>query len=116
MLTRGVSAEVQIALRGPQVGGVVSTVRGIPLEPFASNKDMGRILIRRGGETIAAGVLNLKISSPMFLMCSRCRDGDQHVDELEGYKLKVECSCCSRCKTAWLLYKKRRPIQNEVKT
>jgi elongation factor 1 alpha-like protein len=27
----------------------------IPLEPFATNKEMGRILIRRGGETIAAG-------------------------------------------------------------
>ena len=27
----------------------------IPLEPFSTNKEMGRILIRRGGETIAAG-------------------------------------------------------------
>lgn len=69
VLTKGVSAEVQIALRGAQVGGVASAIRGIPLEPFASNKDMGRILIRRGGETIAAGMLNLlKIS----FQCSHC--------------------------------------------
>ncbi|KAG8847044.1 Hsp70 suppressor, GTPase facilitates ribosomal subunit dissociation [Tulasnella sp. 330] len=30
----------------------------IPIEPFAINKDMGRILLRRGGETIAAGIVS----------------------------------------------------------
>ena len=56
MLTRSMSAEVQITLRTGTLSGPVSPVRAIPLETFAANKDMGRILIRRGGETIAAGV------------------------------------------------------------
>ncbi|TFK43258.1 EF Tu GTP binding domain-containing protein [Crucibulum laeve] len=54
VLTKGTSAEVQIALRPT---GSTNIARGIPLESFAVNKDMGRILIRRGGETIAAGVV-----------------------------------------------------------
>ncbi|KAF9569398.1 EF Tu GTP binding domain-containing protein [Agrocybe pediades] len=57
VLTKGSSAEVQIALRSSQVGSTLVNTRGIPLEPFSKNKDMGRILIRRGGETIAAGVV-----------------------------------------------------------
>ncbi|KAF8204864.1 P-loop containing nucleoside triphosphate hydrolase protein [Pholiota molesta] len=57
VLTKGVSAEVQIALRSVQVAGASQISRGIPLEKFSTNKDMGRILIRRGGETIAAGVV-----------------------------------------------------------
>jgi len=57
VLTKGVSAEVQIALRSTQVSGLSVTARGIPMETFSVNKDMGRILIRRGGETIAAGVV-----------------------------------------------------------
>jgi len=60
VLTKGVSAEVQIALRSTLVSGSAWMARGIPLETFSSNKDMGRILIRRGGETIAAGM------SPVF--------------------------------------------------
>jgi elongation factor 1 alpha-like protein len=57
VLTKGMSAEVQVALRpnGVSVGGSSSVVQPIPLEPFAQSKEMGRILIRRGGETIAAG-------------------------------------------------------------
>ena len=54
VLTKGTSAEVQIVLRSTVVSGISSTSR-IPLETFAVNKDMGRILLRRGGETIAAG-------------------------------------------------------------
>lgn len=54
VLTKGTSADVQIVLRSTVVSGVSSTSR-IPLETFAANKDMGRILLRRGGETIAAG-------------------------------------------------------------
>lgn len=54
VLTKGTSAEVQIALRTTTLSGP-ATVRPIPLETFAANKDMGRILIRRGGETIGAG-------------------------------------------------------------
>lgn len=59
VITKGASAEVQIALRNIQIGAVEQTSRGIPVEPFATNKDMGRILIRRGGETIAAGMFPL---------------------------------------------------------
>ena len=55
VLTKGVSAEVQITLRPSGYSGLSSTRQLIPLEPFSVNKEMGRILIRRGGETIAAG-------------------------------------------------------------
>jgi len=52
VLTKGTSAEVEISLR---VGTLSSPARPIPLEPFSTNKDMGRILVRRGGETVSAG-------------------------------------------------------------
>ena len=55
MLTKSASAEVQITLRSPAYSGPATIVQPIPLEPFSVNKEMGRILIRRGGETIAAG-------------------------------------------------------------
>ncbi|KAJ8522995.1 hypothetical protein ONZ45_g508 [Pleurotus djamor] len=56
VLTKGIPAEVQITLRTTASGPAV-TARPIPLETFAVNKDMGRILVRRGGETIAAGIV-----------------------------------------------------------
>ncbi|KAJ7667697.1 EF Tu GTP binding domain-containing protein [Mycena polygramma] len=52
VLTKTSSAEVQITLR---TAG--SSVRSIPVEPYAANKAMGRILVRREGETIAAGIV-----------------------------------------------------------
>ncbi|KAI0698632.1 P-loop containing nucleoside triphosphate hydrolase protein [Cytidiella melzeri] len=52
---RTASAEIQITLRSPTYAGPASRPQSIPLERFAVNKEMGRILIRRGGETIAAG-------------------------------------------------------------
>ncbi|KAF8897219.1 EF Tu GTP binding domain-containing protein [Infundibulicybe gibba] len=55
VLAKGVSAEVQISLRSSTLSGPSAVTRAIPLEPFAVNKDMGRVLIRRGGETISAG-------------------------------------------------------------
>ncbi|KAG1756068.1 P-loop containing nucleoside triphosphate hydrolase protein [Suillus lakei] len=58
VLTKGTSAEVEISLRAGTLSGPVLSARPIPLEPFSVNKDMGRILVRRGGETISA-VLNL---------------------------------------------------------
>ncbi|KAI0761724.1 P-loop containing nucleoside triphosphate hydrolase protein [Irpex lacteus] len=61
VLTKSVSAEVQITLRSPNYSGPSARPQPIPLERFATNKEMGRILIRRGGETIAAGE---NISSP----------------------------------------------------
>ncbi|CAE6466600.1 unnamed protein product [Rhizoctonia solani] len=53
VLPKSSSAKVTISLRassGPSARPV-----SIPLEPFSVNKEMGRILLRRGGETIAAG-------------------------------------------------------------
>lgn len=52
VLTKGVSADVQITLRS---AGGTGKAYSVPLETFATNKEMGRVLIRRGGETIAAG-------------------------------------------------------------
>ncbi|RDB20476.1 HBS1-like protein [Hypsizygus marmoreus] len=57
VLTKGTSAEVQISLRSTTLSSGPTGVRPIPLETFAVNKDMGRILIRRGGETIGAGIV-----------------------------------------------------------
>ncbi|KAI0332463.1 EF Tu GTP binding domain-containing protein [Cubamyces sp. BRFM 1775] len=57
VLTKNMSAEVEITLRNSTYSGPASRVLPIPLEPFSVNKDMGRILIRRGGETIGAGVV-----------------------------------------------------------
>ncbi|KAH8830632.1 EF Tu GTP binding domain-containing protein [Flagelloscypha sp. PMI_526] len=54
-ITKNTSAEIQITLRSNSPG--LAPPRPIPLEPFAVNKDMGRILIRRGGETIGAGIV-----------------------------------------------------------
>ncbi|KAI9512735.1 EF Tu GTP binding domain-containing protein [Russula earlei] len=56
VLTKGASAEVQVAIRQVAFGGTGVRSVVIPLEPFSINKEMGRILIRRGGETIAAGM------------------------------------------------------------
>ncbi|KAJ9124151.1 hypothetical protein QFC22_000948 [Naganishia vaughanmartiniae] len=54
VLQKGVHAEVEITLRAPPQS---SSTRApvIPLEPAHINKEMGRILLRRGGETVAAG-------------------------------------------------------------
>ncbi|KAK0242421.1 P-loop containing nucleoside triphosphate hydrolase protein [Armillaria nabsnona] len=56
VLTKGVSAEVQIVLRSTSLSSSAPALP-IPLEPFSVNKDMGRILLRRGGETIGAGII-----------------------------------------------------------
>lgn len=52
MLSKGSSARVVIKLRSDASQG--PTI-GIPLEIFAVNKGMGRIALRRAGETVAAG-------------------------------------------------------------
>jgi elongation factor 1 alpha-like protein len=63
VLTKGASAEVQIAIRQATFGGTGTRSTVVPLEPFSTNKEMGRILIRRGGETIAAGEDNCQLSA-----------------------------------------------------
>ncbi|KAI7901247.1 P-loop containing nucleoside triphosphate hydrolase protein [Cokeromyces recurvatus] len=47
-LTKGMTAKVQIKL----------THRPIPLETFKDNKQLGRVMLRKNGETVAAGVVN----------------------------------------------------------
>lgn len=47
-LSKGATAKVKIQL----------TQRMIPLETFKENKQLGRILLRKGGETVAAGVVD----------------------------------------------------------
>ncbi|BGP48462.1 hypothetical protein JCM10450v2_004338 [Rhodotorula kratochvilovae] len=54
MLTKGVSARIRVQLRAAPGAGRTG---GIPLEPFAANKGMGRVLFRRNGETVAAGIV-----------------------------------------------------------
>ncbi|OBZ76119.1 HBS1-like protein [Grifola frondosa] len=57
VLVKNSYAEVEITIRTSSYSGAVSSTRPIPLEPFAVNKEMGRILVRRGGETISAGIV-----------------------------------------------------------
>ncbi|EJT97710.1 EF Tu GTP binding domain-containing protein [Dacryopinax primogenitus] len=57
VLTRGQSARVQVSLREGTISGAGERVAPVPLETFTVNKDMGRILLRRGGETVAAGIV-----------------------------------------------------------
>lgn len=57
------SAEVHIVLRTTSMSGPAARVQPIPLEPFAINKEMGRLLLRRGGETIAAGTSDISHSA-----------------------------------------------------
>lgn len=59
VLQKGVQAQVEITLRTPSQATVLKAP-AIPLETSAANKEMSRVLVRRGGETIAAGVV-LKI-------------------------------------------------------
>ncbi|KAI8640367.1 P-loop containing nucleoside triphosphate hydrolase protein [Parasitella parasitica] len=47
-LTKGMTAKIQIKL----------AQRPIPLETFKDNKHLGRIMLRKDGETVAAGVVN----------------------------------------------------------
>lgn len=46
-LTKGMTAKIQIRLAH----------HAIPLETFKDNKQLGRIMLRKGGETVAAGVI-----------------------------------------------------------
>lgn len=48
VLTKGMTAKVHVKL----------SQRPIPLETFKDNKQLGRIMLRKDGETVAAGVVN----------------------------------------------------------
>ncbi|KAE8540977.1 hypothetical protein D1P53_002330 [Cryptococcus gattii VGV] len=53
VLQKGATAMVELSLRPSSAGRISS----IPLETATDNKEMGRVLIRRNGETIAAGMV-----------------------------------------------------------
>lgn len=55
VLQKGMTATVEITLRASK--GSTTRTATMPLETAAENKEMGRVLIRRGGETIAAGMV-----------------------------------------------------------
>ncbi|KAH0839622.1 P-loop containing nucleoside triphosphate hydrolase protein [Lanmaoa asiatica] len=76
VLIKGTSAEIEITLRGDSPPGTGAVPRPIPIEPFAVNKDMGRILLRRGGETIAAGGSHEDLSHSGVLKQGRNRNGN----------------------------------------
>ncbi|KAK0568076.1 hypothetical protein OC861_002320 [Tilletia horrida] len=54
VLAKGVTALVRITV---QAGGAAGQSRGIPVEDFKTNKDMARVLLRREGQTVAAGII-----------------------------------------------------------
>lgn len=58
-LTKGTTAKVQVKL----------SQRTIPLETFKDSKQMGRIMLRKGGETVAAGVVTEVI---LINLCTCC--------------------------------------------
>jgi len=57
VLAKNISARVEIAIRTTTLSGQSGIAGSIPLETSRMNKDMGRILIRRNGETVAAGIV-----------------------------------------------------------
>jgi len=59
VLTKGMSARIRVSLRGSTMSDSSSGISNmrIPIETFKESKDMGRILLRRNGETIAAGIV-----------------------------------------------------------
>jgi len=58
VLSKNSSARVEIQLRSTSTSVLPTTKPvSIPLETFSANKDMGRVLLRRNGETIGAGIV-----------------------------------------------------------
>jgi len=68
VLQKGVTATVEITLRSTQNAGRAPTM---PLETAKDNKEMGRVLIRRAGETIAAGTWACRVLRAR--LTNRCR-------------------------------------------
>ncbi|KIM33546.1 hypothetical protein M408DRAFT_326241 [Serendipita vermifera MAFF 305830] len=59
VLSKGMSAKIRVAVRGSTISesSASASHARLPIETFKDNKDMGRILLRRNGETIAAGII-----------------------------------------------------------
>jgi len=60
VLSKNTSARVEIRIKSSPTSAIKAV--SIPLETFTVNKDMGRIVLRRGGETIGAGIITEIIS------------------------------------------------------
>ncbi|KAJ7499229.1 EF Tu GTP binding domain-containing protein [Mycena latifolia] len=91
VVTKASSAEVQITLRAT---GPSSNARPIPLEPYAANKAMGRILIRREGETIAAGLyLNLGSNLHLVHTVNRRCNGDFRLNDSSNARRPMKSMC-----------------------
>jgi sulfate adenylyltransferase subunit 1 (EFTu-like GTPase family) len=67
-LSKGATATVRIKLDN----------RPIPLETFKDNKDLGRIMLRKGGETVAAGVVT-QVYFPKKKLCVLFREMYLHI-------------------------------------
>ena len=69
VLQKGVTALVEITLRPAQSSGKTPT---LPLETAQDNKEVGRVLIRRQGETIAAGESDCQIAHARGVKLTVC--------------------------------------------
>ncbi|KAF8592451.1 hypothetical protein K439DRAFT_1610256 [Ramaria rubella] len=57
VLTKLASAKIEVTVRSTIMIGSSTQASPIPMESFKTNKEMGRVLLRRSGETIAAGIV-----------------------------------------------------------
>ena len=71
------TATVELTVRGSP--GSSGRSWSIPIETGAENKEMGRILIRRGGESVAAGATILHFPLPAKMLTAT-RRGDCDLD------------------------------------
>ena len=102
VLQKGVTALVEVSLRPTTTGGRIPS---LPLETAAENKEMGRVLIRRQGETIAAGeppvsLLAVQANRTQVLFRNYCRRRRDFIalirDDLETIYCDVY-HCSSLC-------------------
>ena len=108
MISKGASARVQIKLRP---SGSSAKRSSIPIETFASSKSMGRVLLRRGGETVAAGECRIPSSG-----LERDARADIEADDAAvDMTWQVLCwSCCSDIVHA-LRYSILRPLHTRAR-
>ena len=89
VLTKATSAKVQLSIRTHTQFGATGSAGSIPLEPFQVNKDMGRILLRRGGETVTAG-MQLYSVHEFVLMRVKVLSQKYHRSRCEGREAQIK--------------------------
>lgn len=72
VLSKGMTAKVQVKL----------SQRPIPLETFKDNKQLGRIMLRKDGETVAAGVVN-EVKLMIVFACRKYRYTNSFLIQLD---------------------------------